>query len=78
MLKVLRVSNINYLLTESEVFTGKSHWTPCRIDRARARSIQQSRGLGFSSKDRMCEINKLYGFSLLLQARNLPLDITGE
>ena len=36
-------SIFNYLLIESEVFTGKSQTElrPCRIDRAIARSIQQ-------------------------------------
>lgn len=58
---------LNYLLTESEVFTG---------------SIRQGRGLGFPVKtERLRLNNKLFTirlFALVLWARNRPVDITGE
>ena len=52
--------NTNYLLTESEVFMGKSRPRPCLIDQANARSIRQGRGLRFSRKNRTFEFNKLF------------------
>ena len=52
---------INYLLTESEVFTVKYQTKVC-IDRVIARSIQQGRGLIFYRKNQTVEVNKfLYG-----------------
>ena len=71
----------NYLLTESEVFTGNHRPRPCRIDFAIAQSIRQGRGLRFSRKDRTFKVNKLFIiwlFAWLLQARNRPVGITGE
>ena len=68
---------INYLLTESEVFTGKSRaeTLPYRPSDSEVNTAR------FSRKDRTFEVNKLFIiwlFAWLLQARNRPVGITGE
>ena len=73
---------INYLLT-SNVRSLRENLKPrpCRIDLAIAWSIRQGRGLRFSRKDRLFEVNKLFIiwlFAWLLQACNRPVGITGE
>lgn len=55
---------------------------PSRTDLAVARSIRKDQGLRFSAhEDRTFEVNKLFlysFFALALQARDLPVVITGE
>ena len=72
---------INYLITESEVVTGKSQTEPCRIQ-----VNTEGRGLRFSRNDGTVEVIKLFiiwhqqqlPFALFLQARNRSVGITGE
>ena len=59
-LMVKKCDNIYYLLTESEVITGKSQTEALMFDRAIARSIRKGRGLRFPCNDRMDEVNKLF------------------
>lgn len=51
---------MNYLLTESVVFTRKSQPNTLPFELAIARSIRQDRSLKFLRKDRTCKINKLF------------------
>ena len=60
----------NYLLTASEVFTGRSQTENL-----------QGGGLRFSRKDQTFEVNNLFIiwlFALFLQAPNRPVGFTGE
>ena len=76
----------NYLITESEVITGKSQTEALPYWQSNSEVNTVGRGLRFSRNDRTVEVIKLFRiwhqqqfpFALFLQALNRPVGITGE
>jgi len=76
----------NYLITESEVVTGKSQTEALPYWPSDSKVNTVDRGLRFSPNDRTVEVIKLFiiwhqqqlPFALFLQARNRPVGVTGE
>ena len=78
----------NYLITESEVITGKSQTEalPYWPNNSEVNTVGQGLRLNFSHNDRTVEVIKLFSiwhqqqfpFALFLQACNQPVGITGE
>ena len=76
----------NYLITESEVFMGKSQTEALPYWPSDSEVNTVVRGLRFSGDDRTVEVIKLFiiwhqqqlPFALFLQARNRPVGVTGE